>query len=54
MTFGNFFFNGIPRVVYLGYVPGGVVGGVHLDTVVGGNDNAGLSLAMYCTILYLI
>ena len=46
--------DGIPRAVYLGYVPGGVVGLVHLDTVLDGKGNAGLSLAMYCTVLNLI
>ena len=49
-----FFLDGIPRAVYLGYVLGGVVGLVHLDTVLDGKGNAGLSLAMYCTVLNLI
>ena len=51
---GNIFLDGIPRAVYLGYVPGGVVGLVHLDTLLDGKGNAGLSLAMYCTVLNLI
>ena len=51
----TFFLDGIPKAVYLGYVLGGVVGGlVHLDTVLDGKGNAGLSLAMYCTVLNLI